>query len=178
MKRQPNTGTHGLVYAASRCLPHRQQAFDALSRVIESIAMGACYGSHPELHRSRIARRQQYRQNYMAFRDYRFVLAMENAKSPGYVTEKILYAFAAGAVPIYYGTQEVFDLFNHEAFIYYDPANPQATLDAVAYLDRNRTAYVEMVHKPVFAYGARKAYFTGGLKRRVGMMIEGRSLEG
>ena len=173
MQRQKNTRRYGLLYAASHCVPARQQAFDMLSKVVQSFAAGSCHGSHPELYKALAAGRAQYRQNYLALRDYRFVLAMENARSPGYITEKILYAFAAGAVPIYHGTHEVFDLFNHEAFIYYDPDRPQAALDAVAYLERNRTAYAEMVHKPVFAYGAQIAYFAEGLKRRVETMLAG-----
>lgn len=53
------------------------------------------------------------------------------------------------------------------------------TLVSVRFGDRQGFAVplaaAEMVHKPVFAYGARKAYFTGGLKRRVEMMLTGGS---
>jgi len=36
-------------------------------------------------------------------RGYRFNVAFENASHPGYCTEKLLHAFAAGCVPIYWG---------------------------------------------------------------------------
>jgi hypothetical protein len=49
---------------------------------------------------------------------YGLVVAMENKIAPGYLTEKIGYAFKAGAVPIYWGdTATVSDLFNPAAFI-------------------------------------------------------------
>jgi GR25 family glycosyltransferase involved in LPS biosynthesis len=46
-------------------------------------------------------------------RDYKFCLVFENASSPGYTTEKLLHAKAAGCIPIYWGDSEVqndFDL--------------------------------------------------------------------
>ncbi|MCP4606055.1 MAG: hypothetical protein GY847_37020 [Proteobacteria bacterium] len=49
---------------------------------------------------------------------YRFVFAMENKIVPGYITEKILNAFIAGAIPIYWGhTETVERYFNRHAFI-------------------------------------------------------------
>ena len=48
-----------------------------------------------------------------------FVLAMENSQHPGYVTEKMVNALRAGAVPIYWGptTGCAQRLFNPEAFV-------------------------------------------------------------
>ncbi len=43
---------------------------------------------------------------------YNFVLAFENSNFPGYITEKIIDAFKAGTVPLYWGggklLQEIF----------------------------------------------------------------------
>jgi hypothetical protein len=36
-------------------------------------------------------------------REYNFVLAFENTDYPGYITEKIIHAFMAGTVPLYWG---------------------------------------------------------------------------
>jgi hypothetical protein len=36
-------------------------------------------------------------------RDYNFVIAFENSEYPGYITEKIIDAFKAGTVPLYWG---------------------------------------------------------------------------
>jgi alpha(1,3/1,4) fucosyltransferase len=51
------------------------------------------------------------------FRRYRFVLAYENDSSPGYCTEKLLHAKAAGAVPIYWGDPKVERDFDTSGFI-------------------------------------------------------------
>ena len=48
---------------------------------------------------------------------------MEHSAPPleGYVTEKIVLAFLAGSIPIYYGDRKhVNYLFNPDAFVYYD----------------------------------------------------------
>ena len=37
---------------------------------------------------------------------------------PGYVTEKIVNAFLAGSIPIYWGSRAVLEIFNPESFIY------------------------------------------------------------
>ena len=41
---------------------------------------------------------------------YRFALVFENKDWPGYVTEKIVSAFLAGAIPIYWGNKAVLDM--------------------------------------------------------------------
>jgi alpha(1,3/1,4) fucosyltransferase len=50
-------------------------------------------------------------------RQYRFAIAYENAKFPGYVSEKIFDAFFAGCVPIYQGAPDVTDYIPPETFI-------------------------------------------------------------
>lgn len=49
--------------------------------------------------------------------DFRFSLALENSSHPGYVTEKIVDAFIARTVPIYWGDPRISDEFNVEAFV-------------------------------------------------------------
>ena len=103
---------------------------------------------------------------------------MENQKARGYVTEKIVNAFQSITVPIYYGTTDVFKLFNKDAFIYYDIHDPQPALDRIAYLETNRTAYAEVLAQPILAGGALEEYFSlsddvggGKLKQRIRAMV-------
>jgi len=114
--------------------------------------------------------------NRMKFQDFRFMLCMEDANLPGYITERILDAFLAGTIPIYYGTTEVFDIFNQQAFIYYDINNPQEALGRIQYLESNPDAYEQMLREPILADGERtiEKYFSfddsignGQLKKRV-----------
>ena len=78
---------------------------------------------------------------------------LENKYQPGYITEKIVLAFWAGCIPIYYGSQEVFDMFNRRAFVYYDPDRPQPALDQIVRLETNTTAHDEMMKEPILAQG-------------------------
>lgn len=50
-------------------------------------------------------------------RDFRFNLAFENSSSPGYVTEKLVEPLLMGAIPIYWGADDVGDDFNPECMI-------------------------------------------------------------
>ena len=52
-------------------------------------------------------------------KDYKFSLCPENSIYDGYVTEKLLDAYAGGTVPIYSGDLSVADDFNYKAFLNY-----------------------------------------------------------
>ena len=114
--------------------------------------------------------------NKMKFQDFRFMLIMEDANIPGYISERILDGFMSGTIPIYYGTTQVFDIFNPQAFVYYDINNPQEALDRIQYLENNPDAYDQMFKEPILVDGARtiEKYFSfddsignGMLKKRV-----------
>jgi len=51
--------------------------------------------------------------------EYKFCLCPENSVYDGYVTEKLIDAYAGGAVPIYSGDVSVVDEFNDGAYINY-----------------------------------------------------------
>ena len=48
---------------------------------------------------------------------YRFAIVMENSNFPGYVSEKLLNAFLAQSVPVYFGAEDVTRYFNEQAMI-------------------------------------------------------------
>ena len=78
---------------------------------------------------------------HLKFREFRFAIAFENRKINWYITEKLVNAFLGGTIPLYWGAKEVLDVFNPEAFIYFDYNNPTPALKRLEYLERNRTAY-------------------------------------
>jgi hypothetical protein len=49
--------------------------------------------------------------------EHRFTICFENTSSPGYTTEKLIDAFLAGTIPIYWGNPMVGEEFNAEALI-------------------------------------------------------------
>ena len=91
--------------------------------------------------------------NADAFSNYRFVLSMENSAQTGYISEKIFIGFLSGAIPIYSGTELIFDIFNKDAFIFWNVKQPQISLQQIEYLESNRTAYDEMRARPFLVDG-------------------------
>jgi hypothetical protein len=57
---------------------------------------------------------------------------MENHALPGYISEKLLFAFLGGCLPIYYGTREVFDVFNADAFVFWDIEDQNKAMELAA----------------------------------------------
>jgi len=78
-------------------------------------------------------------------RQHKFVIAFENSSHPGYTTEKIVDAFAAGSVPIYWGDPEVTRVFNPKAFV--EVHSIEDAIERVMQLDQNNEAYLEMLQQ-------------------------------
>ena len=112
---------------------------------------------------------------YNGFQNYRYVLCMESYVRGGYVTEKILVAFLSGAIPIYYGSQTVFDIFNRDAFVFVDVKNPAEAMGRIRELEENPRKYRKMRNQPMLADGQRtiEKYFSydGQLRDRIRSMM-------
>lgn len=81
---------------------------------------------------------------------HKFSIAFENTSYPGYTTEKIVEAFAAGTIPIYYGNPEIADEFNENAFINCHKFSSME--DAVNYIirvDQDDTLYQRMKEQTI-----------------------------
>jgi len=84
------------------------------------------------------------------FSSYRFALVFENRITPRYVTEKIVNAFLAGAVPIYWGSPFVFRLFNPGAFIHVNAFNSfEAAVHGIIKIAKDDAAYEALMAAPV-----------------------------
>ena len=89
---------------------------------------------------------------------WRFCIAMENASDDYYLTEKLLNAYMAGCVPIYWGCPQVQQILNPDAFVHLDARDPtDADLDAlvrrVQALATDEAAYRKMFEAPLFRGG-------------------------
>ena len=78
---------------------------------------------------------------------YKFTLAYENSQAEGYVTEKFFHPLIAGSVPVYWGAPDVGGFAPHpSSYVNAEDFGSAAELAAhLAYLDRNDTAYNEML---------------------------------
>lgn len=86
------------------------------------------------------------------FKRCSFALCFENSSHPGYVTEKILHAFYAGAIPIYYGSPTIARDFNENTFVDVGWLGPQRAIDKIKEIDNNCQLYEAMLRAPKTLY--------------------------
>ena len=87
-------------------------------------------------------------------RRHKFTIAFENESHPFYSTEKIVEAFAAHTVPIYWGKPRVADDFNPKAFINaHDFKSLDALVDFVAQVDKDDARYQQYLAQEPFVGG-------------------------
>jgi hypothetical protein len=134
------------------------------------------YGEYPNCGTFRIQSHVEY------LSQYKYCVAMENTKLDGYITEKIILAFRAGCLPIYYGTEEIFLIFNRKAFIYFDIHNPKPELDEIRFLQENPDAYCNKMAEPILAengtqvfkelFSVKDEFMGGWFKKRIRTWME------
>ena len=110
----------------------RAQAKSALSPLGEVLSAGK-WQQNTDLLQTRYGDRKE-----RFLEDCRFNLAIENSSNSGYVTEKIFQSLMAGAVPIYWGNEgkpPEPEVLRQDAFVWFDPVNPQRTVEAVQALE-------------------------------------------
>ena len=178
-----------LLYVNSHCIHFREEAYDRLCLVAAShglrppVSRGRCHGKHPETSKFRDDRLLR-NQNAAMLTGFRFMLVMENSFTDGYITEKILDAYLANSVPVYYGTKDVFRIFNRDSFIYYDIEDPEPAISTLLTLEQNNSAYLEKLNAPILAEGelSLKKYFSltddvgsGELKHKIRSLVGLRS---
>ena len=84
-------------------------------------------------------------------RERKFNIAVENGLYPGYVTEKLLDAYYADTVPIYWGSPKVARDFNPKSFINVEEYGIGIELvDRIKELDQDKGQYMEMLNQPAF----------------------------
>ena len=85
---------------------------------------------------------------------YKFSIAFENSSTPGYTTEKLMQAFGAGTVPIYFGNPHISEEFNTKAFInVHDYQTFEDVVEAVKRVDNDDELYLSMLSEPAFVEG-------------------------
>lgn len=87
-------------------------------------------------------------------RNYKFSLAFENSSYPGYATEKIIQAWAAGTIPIYWGDPTIGEQFNEKAFINcHAYSSWEEVIERIKEIDQNQELYLAMQREPITKEG-------------------------
>lgn len=81
---------------------------------------------------------------------YKFSLAFENSTYKGYTTEKIVQAWAAGTIPIYWGDPSIAEQFNEKAFINcHAYSNWDEVIEKIVEIDNDNELYLNMQQEPI-----------------------------
>ena len=129
--------------------PIRKRFFDELSRY-KKIASGGSYLNNVG---------EKVKDKMSFCRGFKFNIAFENSSCPGYVTEKIVDAYAAHSVPIYFGSPDIKRDFCETSMVYVSGVHDiSRAIDEVIMLDKDDKAYMERVSGPCFKGGNAKEY--------------------
>lgn len=95
------------------------------------------------------------------YRPYKFVICFENTLNiNGYITEKIVNAMLAGAIPIYWGTKDISQHFNDKSFInVHNYKNLGQVIQRIKQIDQNEQLYHQMLQEPWFKNNELNEYF-------------------
>jgi hypothetical protein len=151
---EPFLKTKFCAYLYARCdRPQREYMYDLLNAQVPVDALGACRGSSLPPDQSKLSGRVNDWYNDEAidlFKAYKFVIAFENTQTPGYVTEKIVNAYLAGAIPIYLGhSNSVRDIFNPKSFIDCGQfSRLKDCVDLVLQIHQSKELYTQMLQQP------------------------------
>lgn len=105
--------------------------------------------------------------------EYLFSVAYENEASAGYLTEKIMDAFLARSIPIYWGDPQVTRHFNPEAFVHArDFRNLAELADYLQELSNDPKRMVKMLNAPVFLNDNEAQDYIEGLRAFFARIVE------
>jgi alpha(1,3/1,4) fucosyltransferase len=83
-------------------------------------------------------------------REYKFSIAFENTESNGYTTEKLIEAWAAGTIPIYWGNPIVSKDFNRNALVNcHEFDNLEDIVKEVQRIDSDDELYMSILRQPI-----------------------------
>lgn len=137
------------VYSNSQAAQCREKMFEALSKY-KPVSSGGRYKNNVG---GPVADKLEFQKKH------KFVIAFENTSTSGYTTEKIIGAFAAGAIPIYWGNPEITKEFNAGSFINCNDyglteKGEQEIIEQIVQeiisLDRDDESYQNMIQTPAF----------------------------
>lgn len=85
------------------------------------------------------------------YKKYKFGFAMESKDEEGYITEKIMNVYRGGAIPIYWGTSKIKDIFNIDSFIYInDYSSFKEAANEIIKISNDTTKLHAMQEAPIF----------------------------
>lgn len=151
-KQINNTREKFCAYMYSYDLEYRVELFNFISKYKSVDALGKSCSNIKE--DDRFVYNNDMTYNDIAvqkYSKYKFVLALENGISDGYITEKLINPIIANSIPIYAGPKDVFDIINPKRIIYvYNYSNYEELLNYIKEVDNNNDLYNSIISEEVF----------------------------
>lgn len=129
------------VYSNGKADPIRERFFHKLSEY-KKVNSGGRYMNNIGIPNG-VANKTEFESKH------KFSIAFENSSHPGYSTEKLVQAFAASTVPIYWGDPRIKEVFNSESFIFVnDYESLDEVVDKIKEIDQNDELYLKYLSAP------------------------------
>lgn len=134
------------VVSNSQGSPIRERFFDELSKY-KKVDSGGRYRNNVG---GPVADKLEFESHH------KFSISFENVSHPGYMTEKIMQAFGAGCIPIYWGDPLIEETFNEKSFInIMKYSSMDEAIEEIRKIDQDDVAYLDMLNqvplKPEFS---------------------------
>lgn len=86
-------------------------------------------------------------------RNHKFMICAENTKMETYSTEKIVNPYLSGTIPIYWGSNNVKNIFNPNSMLFLEDESEESfnkLIEQIIELDNNDEKYLEFINRPIF----------------------------
>ncbi len=155
------------AYMYSNPVEFRDKFFHTLARVYKSAdALGSCCSKQTRGQTTRMLYEplvKTYLEDAVEkYKPYKFVIAIENSRINGYITEKLMNPTLARAVPIYLGAPDVFrdGVFNRKAIIHIDDfPTYEKCVEHIKKVDETPELYLQYLQEPLFTGNQLPIYF-------------------
>ena len=128
------------VYSNGRGDPFREELFRAVNKYKKVLAGGTFLNN--------IGYTVDDLESFQ--KKFKFSIACENSWYKGYTTEKLINAFNAGTIPIYWGNPDISDIINTRAIINcHDYPDMESLIEEIKRLDNDDEAYLQKLMEPI-----------------------------
>jgi hypothetical protein len=85
--------------------------------------------------------------------NHKFMICCENTKMETYSTEKIVNPYLARTIPIYWGSNNIKNIFNIDSMLFLEDETEESfekLINKIIELDNDDQKYLEFVNRPIF----------------------------
>lgn len=144
--------------------PYRENFFNELSRYRRVDSGGRAFNN--------IGKPGGVEDKLAFLNNYKFSIAFENSSYPGYCTEKLLQAFSAGTVPIYWGDATAKEMFNEKAYIDCTGMRIEDAIARIKEIDGNDELYRAMLSEIILVDRDMEKKYVDGLEKWLNNIVE------